>query len=261
MRTVLPSRGRVASDLMPKVDLQDTWALVTGGGTRVGAVISEELARAGCHLIVHYGTNERGAQQVADRVRGEGHQAVVVQADLADREAIHSLADRAKDASGGRLAVLVHNAANFERVEPADLTEGHWDRAMALNATAPYVLTLALADALRSAHGTVIAIACTSALKPWRNFVPYGTSKAALLHTVKGLALALAPQVRVNAVAPGAAMLPEDYDAPKQARLLHRIALRRFGEPGDVARAVRFLAENDYITGHMIVVDGGLALA
>lgn len=246
---------------MPKVDLQDTWALVTGGGTRVGAVISEELARAGCHLIVHYGTNERGAQKVADRARAQGREAVVVQADLAERDAIHRLADRAKGASGGRLAVLVHNAANFERVEPDDLTEGHWDRAMALNATAPYVLTLALADSLRSAHGTVIAIACTSALKPWRNFVPYATSKAALLHTVKGLALALAPQARVNAVAPGAAMLPEDYDATKQARLLHRIALRRFGEPGDVARAVRFLAENDYITGHMIVVDGGLALA
>jgi pteridine reductase len=246
---------------MPKVDLQDSWVLVTGGGTRVGAVISQELATAGCNVIVHYGANGRGARQVADRVRGEGCEAVMVQADLTDRDAIHRLADQTNEASAGRLAVLVHNAANFERVEPADLTEGHWDRAMALNATAPYVLSLALADALRSAQGTVIAIACVSALKPWRNFVPYATSKAALLHMVKGLAVALAPQVRVNAVAPGAAMLPEDYDEPKQARLLQRIALKRFGEPGDVARAVRFLAENDYITGQMIVVDGGLALA
>ena len=107
----------------------------------------------------------------------------------------------------------------------------------------------------------MIAIACVSATKPWKNFVPYATSKAALLHLVRGLAVAFAPDVRVNAVAPGAAMIPADYGKQKQARLLGRIPLGRFGDAEDVARAVRFLAENDYITGHLLAVDGGLSLA
>lgn len=243
------------------VNLRGGWALVTGGGTRVGASICRELAAAGCSVVVHYATNREGAEVVAAHVRSTGCEAAVLQADLMDRDAIHALASQAVEVTAGRLAVLVNNAANFERILPKDLTDAAWDRALALNATAPYVLTLALRDALQAARGSMIAIACVSALKPWRNFVPYATSKAALLHTVRGLALGLAPEVRVNAVAPGAAMIPEDYDEAKQARLLGRIALGRFGEPGDVARAVRFLAENDYITGHMIAVDGGLSLA
>lgn len=244
-----------------KLELRDTWALVTGGGTRVGTSICEELARAGCHLIVHYATNRDGAEEVAKLARSLGRRAHTLQADLTDRDAITRLALSTIDSTGGRLDLLINNAANFERVEPAALTVEHWDRALALNTTAPYVLTLALADALRSSRGSMIAIACVSAVKPWKNFIPYATSKAALLHLVRGLAVGLAPEVRVNAVAPGAALLPEDYDDAVRAKLLRRIPVRRFGEPDDVARAVRFLAENDYITGHLLAVDGGLSLS
>ncbi|HPB98587.1 MAG TPA: SDR family oxidoreductase, partial [Polyangiaceae bacterium] len=258
----LQKRGiGLGSSLMPKAELEDRWALVTGGGTRLGAVISKELARAGCHVLVHYRTHDKGAREVADEIRLTGRNAKSFKADLTCSEQLHALAQWTKETTEGLLGVLVHNAANFERVEPKDLTQEYWDRALALNAGAPYRLTLALSDALAAARGSVIAMACVSALKPWKNYVPYATSKAALFHTVKGLALAMAPDVRVNAVAPGAVLLPEHYDTSKQARLLNRIALQRFGEPGDIARAVRFLAENDYITGQMIVVDGGLALA
>lgn len=246
---------------MPKSDLRDRWALVTGGGTRVGAVISRELAEAGCHLLVHYGSNEQGARAVVDDARRLGREASALQADLTDRAAIEALASKVNERTGGGLHVLVNNAANFERVVPEALDPGHWDRAMALNATAPYLLTVALADSLRRTSGSMIAIACVSAVKPWKNFIPYATSKAALLHLVRGLAVGLAPQVRVNAVAPGAAMIPDDYDEAKQARLRRRIPLARFGEPSDVARAVRFLAENDYVTGQLLAVDGGLALS
>jgi len=164
------------------------------------------------------------------------------------------------DVAGGSLTLLVHSAACFERVEPSGLDSDSWDRAMALNVTAPYLLTLALVEALKKARGSVVAISCVSAIKPWRNYVPYATSKAALWHTVKGLALALAPDVRVNAVAPGVVMLPNDADPGTEQQLVRRIPLRRIGEPGDVARAVRFLAENDYVTGQMIAVDGGRIL-
>jgi len=226
----------------------------------VGAVICRELVDAGCHVLVHYGTNEPGAAEVVEHARSRGQEAEALRADLQDRGAIQTLAARVEERTGGRLGLLVHNAANFERVVPAQMDTGHWDRALALNATAPYLLTLALAGALRAQGGSVVAIACVSAIRPWKNFIPYATSKAALLHTVRGMAVGLAPDVRVNAVAPGAAMIPEDYDEAKQNRLLRRIPLRRFGQPEDVARAVRFLAENDYITGHLMTVDGGLSL-
>jgi len=246
---------------MPKAELRGAWALVTGGGTRVGAAICRELVEAGCNLLVHYGANERGAASVVELARSAGCEAFALQADLLDRRQIQALAIEVTERTGGRLHLLVNNAANFERVVPEALTEGHWDRAMALNATAPYLLTLGLSESLRSARGSMIAIACVSSIRPWKNFIPYGTSKAALVHLVRGLALGLAPEVRVNAVAPGAAMIPGDYDDKKQARLRRRIPLDRFGEAGDVARAVRFLAENDYITGHLLAVDGGLSLA
>ncbi len=195
---------------MSRTELKGSWVLVTGGGTRVGAAICHELAHAGCNLLVHHRSNRKGAAEVANDARGLGVEAETVQADLFDRDAIRAMAEWSAKRAGSRLQVLVNNAANFERVVPEELSEGHWDRALALNTTAPYVLTLSLVDALRASRGSMIAIACVSAVKPWKNFIPYGTSKAALVHMVRGLSVGLAPEIRVNAVAPGPAMIPED---------------------------------------------------
>jgi pteridine reductase len=128
---------------------------------------------------------------------------------------------------------------------------------MALNVTAPYLLTLALAPALRAARGSVVALTCVSADRPWKNYLPYSVSKAALASLVKGLALALAPEVRVNAVAPGTVLPPAEYAEAQLDRLRARVPLGRLGEAADVARAVVFLAGNDYVTGQTITVDGG----
>jgi pteridine reductase len=241
---------------MPALDLHGRAALVTGGGTRVGAAIARALAAAGCDLLVHYASSEAGARAVAADVERLGRRAVVLQADLTDRAAIEPLAKRAL-AAFGHVDVLVHNAANFERTPPEQLSAEAWDRALALNATAPYLLTLALAPELRRAHGSVIAITCLSATRPWKHYLPYSASKAALANLVQGLALALAPDVRVNAVAPGTVLPPTDYDEEKLARIRERVPLQRFGEAEDVARAVVFLAENEYVTGQTITVDGG----
>ena len=245
---------------MPKTDLCNTWALVTGGGTRVGSAIVDELAEVGCNVIVHYCSNEMGARDAAERVRKAGRLAVVLHADLLDRSAVRRMVSTVHGVVSHGLDLLVHNAACFEQVLSPTLADEAWDRAIALNATAPYLLTVALSGALKQARGSVVAIACAGAIKPMSSYVPYATSKAALAHMVKGLALELAPDVRVNAVAPGLVMLPKGFCDKKKERLLQRIALKRIGEPGDVARAVRFLAENDYITGQMIVVDGGQVL-
>ena len=248
---------------MPLIDLNDSWALVTGGATRIGAAISVELAEAGCNTIVHYRTNKCGALQTADRVRETGRKAIVLQANLADRREMHSLAQRVSETVETRsrgLGVLVHNAANFERVDPSMLSESALDNALSLNAEAPYALTIALAKILKASQGSVVAIGCTSAFRPLRNYVPYSISKAALHHVVSGLALALAPEVRVNAVAPGMIHRPNGFDETNLRRIASEIPLRRFGDPGDVSRAVRFLAENNYITGQVIVIDGGRVL-
>lgn len=245
---------------MSHLDLNGRAALVTGGGTRVGAAIVRALAAAGCDAIIHYGKSAAGARAVAADVERLGRKATLIQADLTDRAAIERLAREAVVAAG-RVDVLVHNAANFERTPPDALSAEAWDRALALNATAPYLLTLALAPSLRAARGSVVAITCLSAERPWKNHLPYSVSKAALANLVRGLALALAPEVRVNAVAPGTVLPPVDYDEETLARLRGRTPLGRLGEAEDVARAVVFLAENDYVTGQTITVDGGRSVA
>lgn len=244
---------------MSSIDLTGRLALVTGGGTRVGAAIVRALAAAGCDVAIHHERSAAGARAVADEVERHGRRAWLLRADLTAREQIDGLAAAAA-ALTGKLDVLVHNAANFDRVPPDALDAEAWDRALALNATAPYLLTLALAPALRAARGSVVAITCLSADRPWVSFIPYSASKAALASLVKGLALGLAPEIRVNAVAPGTVLPPADYDEEKLARIRDRIPLGRVGEADDVARAVVFLARNDYLTGQTITVDGGRSL-
>jgi pteridine reductase len=244
---------------MALLDLTGRVALVTGGGTRVGAAIVRALAAAGCDALIHYASNAGGARELAADVARLGRKASLLQADLTDRAQIDRLADEASR-SLVRLDVLVHNAGNFERTPPTELSAGAWDRSLALNVTAPYLLTLALAPALREAKGSVVAVTCISADRPWKNYIPYSVSKAALADLVQGLALGLAPEVRVNAVAPGTVMPPSDYAEDKLDRMSAHIPLQRLGSAEDVARAVVFLAENDYLTGQTITVDGGRKL-
>jgi pteridine reductase len=245
---------------MAHLPLPGRTALVTGGGTRVGAAIARALAGAGADVAVHHASSGAGADAVVDEARRLGRRAVALRADLTDRGALAGLAEAALGWSSGRLDLLVHNAANFDRVEPAALSAEAWDRALSLNATAPYLLTLALAPALRASRGCVVAITCVSVARPWKNYIPYSVSKAALAHLVRGLALGLAPEVRVNGVSPGTVLPPPSYDEPKRARLRERIPLQRLGEAEDIARAVVFFAENDFITGQILAVDGGASV-
>ena len=244
---------------MALVDLTGRTALVTGGGTRVGAAIVRALAGAGCDTLIHHASNASGARAVLAEVAQLGRKAAALQADLTDRTQLARLAAEA-EALYGRVDILVHTAGNFERTPPEALTAEAWDRALALNATAPYLLTLALAPALKRARGSVVAITCISAERPWKNYIPYAVSKAALAHLVEGLAIGLSPEVRVNAVAPGTVMPPDDYDSEKVDKLRARAPLDRIGSADDVARAVVFLAQNDYLTGQTITVDGGRSL-
>jgi pteridine reductase len=245
---------------MPHASLSGRVALVTGGGTRVGAAIARVLLAAGADVAVHYASSSAGARALVDEACLLGRRAIALRAHLDDRAAIARLAADVLDWASGRVDLVVHNAANFERVEPAALSAEAWDRALSLNATAPYLLTLALAPALRAAHGSVVAITCVSAQRPWKNYLPYSVSKAALAHLVRGLAVSLAPEVRVNGIAPGTVLPPVSYGETQLARLRERVPLKRIGEAEDIARAVVFLAENDFVTGQILAVDGGASI-
>jgi pteridine reductase len=186
-----------------------------------------------------------------------GVEAFALRADMTDRAQLEQLAKSVLSISNSSLDLLVHNAANFERVLPDKLDESAWNRAISLNTTAPYLLSVALSQALRDAGGCVIGIGCLSALRPWKNYIPYSVSKAAFVHMIKGLALSLSPHARANVILPGTVEPPEPYDAELIERLRIKAPLERIGEADDVARAVIFLAQNDFITGQAIAVDGG----
>jgi pteridine reductase len=235
-------------------------ALVTGGGQRVGQAIALALGAEGMHVAVHYRESREGAEHTAALIRESGGSAVLLQADLAEREQTRSLVDRALSELGG-LDVLVPSAANFERIALSDVDDAAWDRSLDLNLASPFALVQRAVPALRAARGSVTFISCSSASVPMRHYLPYVVSKGAVKHLMKTLALELAPEIRVNAVAPGTVMPPAAYDAAAVERLARAIPLARVGSPEDIARAVVFLASSPFITGHELAVDGGRSVA
>jgi pteridine reductase len=209
-------------------------------------------------VAVHHHASASGAERTCAAVRSAGGEAVSVQADLGDRAAARGLVDRAAAELGG-LDLLVCSAASFEAGDLEHTHDDSWDRTLALNLAAPFALAQRAAPGLRAARGSIVLVTCASRLAPYRGYVAYETSKAALFHLMRLLALELAPDVRVNAVAPGSVLLPEDWDDEQRAALEQRIPLG-LGRADDVASAVVHLARSEWITGAEIVVDGGRSL-
>lgn len=234
-------------------------ALVTGAARRIGAEIVMTLARAGADVAIHVRSSARDGVRLARRVQRLGRRAVVIEADLADAGACRELFSAAV-AAMRRVDVLVNNAAIFEPTDPLAADDDAWDRHLAVNARAVYVLTsLAARDwARRKAEGVVVNLACSSAAAPFAGFLPYSASKAAVVNLTKGFAKALAPRVRVNAIAPGPILPATGASASRNRAALAATVLGRWGRPADVAKAVRFLVvDAPYTTGAVIPVDGG----
>jgi pteridine reductase len=240
--------------------LQGKRALVTGAGQRVGQAIAIALGAEGMQVAVHYRESRRGAEQTARAIEAAGGGALLLDADLRDRDAARSLVDCAVSALGG-LDLVVASAASFERVPLENADDAAWDRSLNLNLASPFALVHQAVPALRAASGSVVFITCSSATVPMKGYLPYVVSKGALKHLMKTLALELAPAVRVNAVAPGTVMPPASYDQAAVERLQRAIPLGRVGDPGDIARAVVFLASSPFVTGHELAVDGGRSVA
>ncbi len=240
--------------------LKDKKALVTGAGTRLGQAIAIALGAQGMHVGVHFHTNHQGAPETARRIELAGGRSVLCQADLSSREEARRLVDAANQLLGG-LDLLVLSASNFDAVPFESIDDDTWDRSLNLNLAAPFAMAHRAAPSLRQRRGNIVFVTCSSVVSPFRGHVAYVVAKAGLYQLMRALALELAPEVRVNAVAPGLVLPPADMDPSEIARLAKQLPLRTAGNPQDVVRAVLYLASSPFVTGEQLVVDGGRSLS
>jgi len=222
----------------------------------VGRALALALADRGATVAVHYGHSDKEARETLQEITSSGGRGATFQADLTKDDAPQSLIDRVTKQLG-ELAVLINSAAVMERTPFGKVDTRAWDDMVALNVRAPFFLTQAAAPALRRAHGAVVNIADLSAFETWPGYIPHGVTKSGILYITRALANVLAPDVRVNAIAPGTVLLPASWTESDDARLRETTPLKRSGTPQDVASAMLFLLDSDYITGETIIVDGG----
>ena len=237
-------------------------ALVTGAGVRVGKRIALALAGTGMHVAVHYHSSAGPAGETVAEIRALGVEAEAFQGDLSRTESIRALIE-AIDARWGRLDVLVNSAAIFPRTPWDEIDEAVWDRTLDVNLKAPFFTAWHAVPLMRrGGGGKIINIADWAGLRPYRNYLPYVISKGGIITMTKAMAKELAPEIAVNAIAPGPVMLPEDFDPAAAERIRKGTLLQRLGSPDDIAQsAVYLVAMTDFVTGHVLVVDGGRLIA
>lgn len=248
-------------------------ALVTGAANRIGAQIARTLHQNGANLIIHH--RDLSDHTSSDTSHASSHNAqaleaelnshrpgssIRLQADLSDISAIESLAQKASQAFG-QLDILVNNASSFYATPLGSITEQHWTDLLGSNLKAPLFLSQACHPALKESNGCIINLLDIYATSPLKDHSLYCSAKAANQMLVKSLASDMAPEVRINGIAPGAILWPEaNQSKDKQHAILEKIPLQKIGNPDNITQAVLFLINNDYITGEVITIDGGRLL-
>ena len=231
-------------------------ALVTGGARRLGRAISIALAGRGMDVAVHYGSSQSEAGETIDEIERAGARARGFQADLRVAATAPVLV-RDVISEFGALDLLINSAAVMVRTPFGQTTPEEWDDILSLNLRAPFLLSQAAAPELRKRRGQIINIADLAAFETWPGYIPHGISKGGIVQLTRALARVLAPDVRVNAVAPGTVLLPEGWSEEDAARLDETTPLRRSGSPADVIGAILYLLDAGYVTGETVIVDGG----
>jgi len=237
--------------------------LVTGGAKRVGAAIVRRLHREGANLMLHYRGSEREAKALREELNAaRANSVTLVQADLLDVQGLPEIVRNTVNRFD-RLDALVNNASAFFPTPLGEMTPANWESLIGANLRAPLFLSQAAAPHLKKTGGAIVNITDIHAERPLKNYVIYSVAKTGLVGLTRSLARELAPEVRVNGVAPGAIVWPEDgsWDDLTRQRIVSHTLLRRTGEPDDIARAVYYLiAEAPYVTGQILAVDGGRSI-
>jgi NAD(P)-dependent dehydrogenase (short-subunit alcohol dehydrogenase family) len=235
-------------------------ALVTGGARRVGRALSVALGNAGASIVVNYNHSADEANELVRTLSADGVQATAVQADVSVKNDIDRLVKHVTD-THGRLDILVNSASLFESAPFAEITEAEWRRVLDVNLTGPFLLSQALLPLLqKSSTANIVNIVDLSALQAWPSYAHHAVSKAGLLHLTKVMARALAPGIRVNAIAPGTVLPPDGYDGTAGDGTSDRRLVATAGSPDDVVKALFYLLDSNFVTGQTVVVDGGRSL-
>lgn len=239
------------------MDIRGKTALITGGAIRVGKAITLGLAQAGANVIINYYGSAAEAEKTASEAKALGVEAMPIQADVADNEQVKKMVAQAGERFGP-VDILVNGASLFKQTPVPTPDVSVWQRVTGISIDGAFFCANAVAPGmLAKGEGAIVNIVDLSAWEPWAGLAAHSVGKAALLALTRQLALDLAPAVRVNAVAPGPVLPPPNYDAAKIERLAKKTLLKRWGSPGDVAQAVVFLVQSNYITADCIIVDGG----
>lgn len=233
-------------------------ALVTGSAKRLGRAIALHLAQQGADVVVHFHRSKVEAEEVISEITKLGRRAICLPADLTRSSDIDRLF-AATEKEFGRLDILVNNASNFLHTQFETTTEESWDASLDVNLKAPFFCAQAASPLLKQSRGVIINLADVGGLLGWTGYIPHCVSKAGIIMLTRALAKELAPDVRVNAIAPGTISMPGDPPdwAPNYVKLA---PLRRTGTTADVSAAVSFLVNSPFITGQVLVLDGGRTL-
>ena len=238
--------------------LEGKVALITGAGKRLGRAVALRLAEEGMDVAVHYGTSAKDAAEVVGKIEEMGKKAVAIRADLRRVDEIRRMLLEVGNELG-RLDVLVNSAANFLPGSIISTTEEVWDASLDTNVKAPFFVAQAAVPMLRRAKGAIVNFADTGGVLGWPGFIGHSVAKAGVINLTKSLAQALAPDVRVNAIAPGTITI--SGDPPEwEAEFVKLAPLKKTGRPADIADAVVYLVTAEFLTGHTLVLDGGRTL-
>ena len=243
------------------MELEGKAALVTGGAVRLGKALALALAAEGVRVAVHYNASAAAAEKTVAEIKALGSEAVALQADLSEPGQVALLIEQAL-AQFGRLDILVNSAAIFEAADLAQTTESLWDRHFAINLKSPFFLAQAFASQVgKERPASIVNIADWRGERPDSHHLAYSLTKAGIICMTRALALALAPNIQVNAIAPGAILPPPGRDQTYLDALAQGIPLGHVGSPGDIAGALLYLLRSEFVTGETIFVTGGEQLA
>ncbi|MBN1264934.1 MAG: SDR family oxidoreductase [Anaerolineales bacterium] len=239
--------------------IKDSVVLITGAAVRVGRTAALTLAKKGAHIAFSYYLDDEPWQETLQEIQAYGVRALAVQTEIRSSDSVQNLIQSTIN-EFGRLDILINNASIWLKSPFLEITEEEWDLALDVNLKGPFLTSQKAAPYMLENGGVILNITDLSAFQTWPDYAHHAASKAGLVSLTKTLAFELAPKVRVNAIAPGTVLLPDNHSPEKRKWAEGKSVLKRVGSPEDVARLMVFLIENDFTTGAVYFVDGGRSL-